>query len=684
MTRAWAVIFLALACLLAQADEGYWLFSDPPTHELAAKYNVSLSPEWLDHLRGAVIKIGGGTGSIVSADGLVITNHHVAEGQLHTLSSAQHDYERDGFYAPTHEAELPCQGLEMMVLQSTEDVTARVKAAEHAGDTPAQAEAAHRAVEARIEKESFDRTGLTSEVITLFGGALYDLYRYKKYPEVRLVFAPDGEAAFFGGDPDNFEFPRYDLDIALFRIYDHGKPLATPDHLAFNAGGPKQDELVFVAGHPGTSQRLVTAEELRYQRDVSLPRSLADLQRIERKLTAFSDGSSEHAREAQSALASVANSRKAFHGFLASLSDGALIEAKTQEEMSFRELLAQHPEKQDTLSALDELHRAIAADTANFDAYVYEERFASRSDLVNLGRTLVRAAMERAKPNAERLPAYRDSALPSLEFRLFSGRPFYADLEEVLIRDGLERLAATHDPLADRLLAGQSPQQRASELVRGSHLEDLAYRRKLYTDSAAELRHCGDPMIDFAFALETAARAARDLDDQDADAKHRAYATIYRARVALGRAPAYPDATGTLRLAFGTVNGYTSGDKQIAPFTDFGGLFRHAAEHGNAPPFDLPPAWARLKAKLDPGTPFNFCSSTDILGGNSGSPIVNRAGEFVGIIFDGNRESLAGRYVYDPAVNRSVGVDSAAIIAALRTIYHADAAANELEHGTAP
>ena len=681
---AWFVF--CLGGVVAQADEGYWLFSDPPIQTIADKYHVTLDAAWLDHLRGAVVRIGGGTGSFVSADGLVITNHHIGEGQLHTLSTRQHNYEESGFYAPTFRDELPCQGLEMMVLQSTENVTDRVRSAIKVGVSPDEAEAEQRAIEAGIEKESFDHTGLTSEVVTLFGGARYDLYRYKKYPDVRLVFAPDWNMAFFGGDPDNFEFPRYDLDICLFRVYDHGRPLDSRDYLRWNSTGPADKEPIFVAGHPGSSQRLVTMDELAYQRDVRLPLGLDELNRMERKLTEFSATSAEHAREAGEALAAFANSRKAFHGFLEGLRNPRLFDAKADEEKSFRALLAQHPEQRAAVDAFARVRVAVEADRANYQAYQTYERFAYRSDLFNMARTIVRASSERAKPNGERLPAYRDSSLPGLEFRLFSGRPFYPDLETFFLTDGLENLVrqmGPDDPLVKKLLAGKSPRERAEDLVRSAKLEDVAYRRKLYAGGARAITESKDPLIRFAAMIDPAARAARKVDDDDDASKQRAYAIIYQARVALGRAPLYPDATGTLRLAYGTLEGYGNGDSYFRSITDFAGLFAHAAAHGNATPFKVSPAWIEAKPRFNPATPFNFSSTADILGGNSGSPVVDAKGEFVGIIFDGNEPSLAGRYLYDPDDNRAVAVDSAAVVEALRKIYQAAPLADELENGHA-
>jgi hypothetical protein len=669
-----------------EADEGYYLFSDPPTQAIADKYHFSPDAAWLNHLSGAAIRIGGASGSFVSADGLVITNRHVGEGQLHTLSSRTHNYEENGFYAPTRAAELPCQGLEMLVLQSTREVTAQVAAAVKPGATPAEADAEQKAVEASIEKESFDRTGFYSEVITLFGGARYDLYQYKKYPDVRLVFSPDWQTAFFGGDTDNFEFPRFDLDICLFRIYDRGKPLQTSDYLKWNSAGPARDQLVFVAGHPGSSQRLVTMDEIDYQRDVRIPILMAQLDRIERALTEFSATSTEHAREAGEALTSVANSRKAYHGFLKGLRDPDLLKNKAAEEARFRASLAQQPEQKLTLDAYAEIENAVQADRANFAAYQAYERFGSRSDLFNMARTLVRAAIERTKPNGERLEAYRESSLPSLEFRLFSGRPYYPDLEVFFLKDGLDYLVrqfGENDPLVKNLLEGKSPQARAEELVHDTKIEDVGVRKNLYAGGENALRNSTDPLLAFAEIMDTSARIARKIDDEDDEIKRRAYAKIYQARIALKQAPPYPDATGTLRLSYGTVSGYMADGKFVDPLTDFARLYARSSEHQDQPPFNLTHAWIENKATLHLATPFNFATTADILGGNSGSPVVNEQGEFVGIIFDGNEPSLSGRYAYDPEVNRSVAVDSAAIIEALRHVYHADALATELESGHA-
>jgi hypothetical protein len=681
----WLLVAVAVLGSL-RADEGYWLFSDPPTKEIADKYHVTLDDAWLKHLSGAAVHVDGASGSFVSSDGLFITNHHMGEDQLHRLSTPEHDYEKNGFYAKTQADELKCEGYTILVLQNTQDVTRRVVAAVKPGMTADEAERAHRAVVAAIEKESFDKTGLHSEVITLFGGARYDLYQYKQYTDVRMVFAPDGQAAFFGGDTDNFEYPRYNLDICFFRIYENGKPISSPDYLAWNSAGPKKDELIFVAGHPGFSQRLVTIDEINYQREVALPGRLKELQDTEAALAAFSASSPEHAREAGESVFSVANSRKAIKGYLAGLNDAELWKAKGEEEEHFRALLLQHPRQKDAVDAYAAIRKATDADRANFKPYECYQNFAPESDLHNIAVLLVRCAAERAKPNGERLEPYRESNLPAIKLLMFAERPPDVDLDVALFAKALDYLVGqmgADDPLVKNLLAGKSSQDRAYELVHNTKLQDVAFRKKIYDGGVKALQDAHDPMLDFVSMMDPVARAARKVDSDDTEIKAQAYEKIYRARVALHQAPPYPDATDTLRLAYGTVSGYEADGKDIPPFTDFAGMYTRAAEHQNAPPFDLPPVWAQDKTKLNLATPFNFCASADILGGNSGSPVVNAKGEFVGIIFDGNEPSLEGEYAYNPANNRCVAVDSAGISVSLRQVYNAPALADELESGHA-
>lgn len=682
--RVTILIFLVLGSNFLHADEGYWLFSDPPLQAITAKYHVTLTADWLQHLQGAVVRLGGGTGSFVSADGLVITNHHVGEDQLHVLSSPEHNYEEQGFCAATLAEELPCKGLELFVLHDTQNVTARIVAAVKPGATPAEAEAAHKAVEAAIDQESFAQTGLRSEVVTLFGGARYDLYRYKKYTDVRLVFSPDWGMASFGGDPDNFEFPRYDLDVCFFRVYENGKPLQSNDYLRWNQAGPAADELVFVAGHPGFSQRLITAADLAYQKEIALPYTVHELERMEQALQQFSRTSPEHSREAGDLLATIANSRKAYRGFLAGIQNPEVLTTRIREEAGIRALLAAQPERAPALAAYNQVEKALRADRLNFSAYRHTERFGTRSELFGLARSLVRAVEEKARPNGERLPGFRNSDLPNLEFRLFADRPLFNDLESFVLKDDLEQLPAATDQdrtLKKKLLAGKSVEARVQELVGQTRLKDIAFRKRVYHATPAELRALGDPLLDFALTLEPAARAARKIDDEDTETKRRAYAILYQARVALRQAPLYPDATGTLRLSYGTVSGYEANGTFVKPFTDLAGLYAHSEKFHGQSPFDLTKPWVDRKSTLLLATPFNFASTNDILGGNSGSPVVNAKGEFVGIIFDGNEPSLAGRFVYDPAVNRAISVDSAAIGEALLRIYHADALVGELQKG---
>ncbi len=697
------VLFLSLGLGLAaaRADEGMWLFNHPPTKQLKQKYQFDPTPQWLDHLRKASVRFNsGGSGSFISADGLTITNHHVGADTLQKLSSAEHNYLHDGFYAKTQAEEQRALDLELNVLESIEDVTARVNAAVKPSMDSDAALAARRAIIAEIEKESKDKTGLRSDVVTLYEGGSYQLYRYKVYTDVRLVFAPEQQAAFYGGDPDNFEYPRYDLDICLFRVYENGKPARIDHYLKFNSAGAKEGDLVFVSGNPGRTDRELTVSELTDTRDRVMPSTLAMYYRREVALTSFSERSLENARRARDALFGVQNSRKAFTGMLGGLLDPAIFgklesdEVKLRQEMEARS--AQDPACQAALGAYDKIKSAQAAIVKNAPVYDYYESERRRlglyrqprgfnGTLFKYARFLIRAAEERKKPNGERLPAYQESSREPLELELFSTEPIYDDLEELELTYSLTELAnefGADDALVKKVLAGKSPSARAAELVTGTKLKDVAFRKEMYAAESATIKAAHDPLLDLALLIDPTARAARKVYDSSDEAKQQAYAQIARARFAIEGASTYPDATFTLRLSYGTVRGYEENGKQIPAFTDFAGLYERATEHKNREPFDLPQRWVERKGQLSLGTNFNFVCDADIIGGNSGSPVVNRAGEFIGIIFDGNIQSLVLDYVYTDKQARAVSVDSAAIVEALRKVYDASALADEIEGKT--
>ena len=681
-----------LLCLLAAADagadEGMWLFNAPPLKLLKEKYGFEPSPQWLDHLQKASVRFNsGGSGSFVSADGLIITNHHVGADALQKFSDAEHNYLRDGFYAANRTEEKACLDLELNVLMNIEDVTARVNAAVaeklaalHSADTSA-ALAARKAVIADIEKESKDKTGLRSDVVTLYQGGLYQLYRYKRYTDVRLVFAPEEEIAFYGGDPDNFEYPRYDLDVCIFRAYENGQPAHPEQFLRWSANGSVEHELVFVSGHPGSTSRQLTLAALQDARDRALPRTLAQLYRRETLLAAYGSRSFENARRARGELFGIRNGRKALDGRLAGLLDPELFAKLAANEASLRSRIdaGYTPEASSAYFRIANAEKEIANNAPLYDAF--EGRRGVRSKLFGIARTLLRASEERAKPNGTRLTEYRDSRLASLELQLFSEEPIYDDLEQLTLADALTEMAGQFgmaDPNVRMALGGKSPKDRAAELVLHCKLKDVATRRKLYDGGAAAVNGFSDPMLDLARALDPAARMARKVFEEQDEVQQQAYAQIAAARFAIEGTSAFPDATFTLRLSYGTVEPYQEAGKTVPAYTDFAGLYARAAEHADLPPFTLPPRWAESKGRLKMGTPFNFVSTADIIGGNSGSPVVNKAGEFVGIIFDGNLQSLPLDYLYTAKQARAVSVDSRAIVEALDQVYHTQALVAEL------
>ena len=690
---------MIIGCLIgfataAAADEGMWLFNAPPLKQLKEKYNFEPTSQWLEHLQKASVRFNsGGSGSFVSENGLVITNHHVGLDTLQKVSSEKINYVRDGFYAKAQKDEIKATDLELNVLMSIEDVTDRVKSAVRADMSPDDAGKARRAAIAAIEKESKDATGLRSDVVTLYGGGVYNLYRYKRYDDVRIVFAPEQQAAFYGGDPDNFEYPRYDLDICIFRAYENGQPAKSEHFLKWNPKGPSDGELTLVGGHPGRTERQLTTDELADLRDHEVPYILNMLHRREVFLTAFAARSFENRRRVREDLFGIQNSRKALDGVQAALLDPEIWGSVVAREKKLRDGIAADPQLQSAVGAYDKI-KQTQADTAKIlPVYHYFETSRGRatatyraprsfySTLFKYARRILRAGDERPKPNGERFPEFRDSNRESLELDLFSTEPVHDDVEQATLTDSLTDMATAFgnsDALVQQVLAGKSPTDRAAELVKGTKLKDVAVRKQLYGGGASAVAAAHDPMIELARLVDGPAREARKAFEAQDETKQQAYGEIAKARFAIEGTSNYPDATFTLRLAYGAVRGYDENGKPVGALTNFAGLYQRSAEHKNEPPFDLPKRWIDRKAKLNPNTGFNFVSGADIIGGNSGSPVVNKANEFVGIIFDGNIQSLALDIVYSDKQARAVSVDSAAISEALRKVYDANALADEL------
>ena len=670
---------------VVDAEEGMWLFTNPPRAMLRERYGFDPTDAWLRHLQRSAVRFNdGGSGSFISADGLVLTNHHVGASALQKLSSAEHDYLADGFHAKSQADELRALDTELNVLQSIEDVTAKVQAAVRPEMTGAEAHEARRAAINTIEKQSLDATGLRSDVVTLYHGGLYHLYRYKRYTDVRLVFAPEQAIAFFGGDPDNFEYPRYDLDICLFRVYENGHPAKISDYLHWSPSGAAEGDLVFVAGHPGHTDRMDTVAHLEYIRDSELPRSLQRLFRKEVLLQSFSRRSRENARRAESELFGVENGRKARGGQLAGLQDPAIMARKVADEKELRARAARDPKLSKNLAAWDDVASAIDAwGKIDVELGLLENQQAFDSRLFGIARTLVRMAAEDTKPNAKRLPEFTESSRPSLEQKLFSEAPIYDDLETLKLADSLSfwiEKQGANDPLVEKVLAGKSPRERAAELISTTKLKSVAERKRLAAGGEAAIEASTDPLIELARTVDPAARAIRKkYEEQVHEPLQQAYAKIAAVRFALSGTDSYPDATFTLRLAFGEVRGYTEGGATIPAWTTISGLYRHSAEHENQPPYRLPERWIEAKEHLDLATPMNFVSTADIIGGNSGSPVVNRKGELVGLIFDGNIQSLVLDFIYTAKQARAVAVDSRGILESLRKVYGANDLADEIE-----
>ncbi len=667
---------LTLGSTMACADEGMWLFNDLPTKQLKARYGFEPTEEWAEHVRLSSVRFNvGGSGSFVSSTGLVLTNHHVASDTLFKLSNSERDVAKDGYLAKDHTTELKAPDLELNVLDAIEDVTERVISAVQ--NLPAEKAAeARRAVMAEIEKESLDTTGLRSDVVTLFGGSKFHLYRYRKYTDVRLVWAPEADIAFFGGDADNFEYPRYCLDVTLFRVYEDGKPAKIEHHLKWADKPLKEEELIFVAGNPGRTQRLYTVDAFKYMRDVRNPYVLNFIRRKEVLMQQFGLGGAEQKRRAQDDLFGLQNSRKAYMGMLGGLQNPAIMQKKQQAETQLLAAVRQNPQTRELAAAWAEISQ-LQTEKASTQGTVSS----FRSRLYDIAETLVLMAAEDQKPGTERLREFRESARASLEQDLFSTAPIYPDLERVKLADELARLVEKRggdDELAAKVLAGKSPAVRAAQLVSSTKLFEPATRQAIAKGGTFAISHSADPLLQLATIMEPELRAYRKHSEQLAEQERQAYAKISQATVAVQGTGTYPDATFTLRLAFGPVRSYQENGVTVPAWTTMGGAFQHETNHGAQDDWKLPQSWHDARAEINDATPFNFVCTADIIGGNSGSPVINRQAEFVGIIFDGNIQSLTSNYLYTDEVSRAVSVSGAAIREAMRGIYGAEEYAKEL------
>ena len=667
-------------------DEGMWTFDNVPRAEISKKYGVTVDEAWLKRLQNAVIRLETGcTASFVSPEGLVLTNHHCAQTCLAENSTAQRDLVANGFLASTRANELRCQGEQASILAETQDITGEVTKA-LAGVAPAEIARARNQTLTNLEERCETDAKQAGEprkceTVTLYQGGQYWLYKYRRYDDVRLVFAPESDIAAFGGDPDNFQVPRWCLDMSILRVYENGKPASTPNHLTFNWAGAKDGEPVFVAGHPGTTQRLMTVAQLKTQRDLFLPFWLLRFSELRGRLAQYSKSSPEAVRTAKDYLDTIENSIKVRRMQLVALLDDRLIDQRAAEEQKLREAVGSRSElKTGAGSAWDDIARAEAKYREILIPHTFIEGGAGfNSDLFNYARQILRAADERAKPNAERLREYTDAQLPNLRQMLTADAPVYPALEQVRLSFSLERMREYLGPdhaVVKEALGTASPDQRARALVMGSTLASPKVRLSLLEGGKAAVDANKDPMIALARAIDDEARALRKVYENEVqDPERRAQQAIADARFKVYGTSLYPDATFTLRLSYGVVQGWSEDGRRIDPFSRLTRLYERAT---GARPFRLPQRWVKAKPRLNMNTAVNFVTNNDIVGGNSGSPMVNAAGEITGLVFDGNIHSISGSYWFDTEKNRTVAVHPAFIETALEDVYAAQAIATEL------
>ncbi|MGH9733960.1 MAG: S46 family peptidase [Candidatus Acidiferrales bacterium] len=666
--------------LLLHADEGMWTFNNFPSRIVGQKYGFAPSQQWLHHVQLSSLRIAEGcSASFISPHGLVMTNHHCVLDCVQQITTAEHNFVENGFTATTPADERKCPAFEIDQLTQITNVTADVQGA-IAGKTGSAANAALNAKEADLEKSCGADPAKLCEVVSLYEGGVYDLYHYNRYDDVRLVFAPEMSVAQFGGDPDNFNFPRFDFDIGIVRVYQNGQPISSPNYLKWSANGSTPGELVFVSGNPGGTSRQLTVAQLAFERDTELPAVIPAVSEYRGLFERFVTESPEHAREGNEDLFFDENDYKVFFGREQALLDTEFFETKVHEEQQLRSAVDANPKLAADKSAWDDIARAEQT-----DANLFDENFATRpfrfSGLLTDAITLVGSAYQRELPNSERLPEYTDQALVRIQHDMAAPVPMYKDVEELTIRWLLSlarRQLGVGDPLVVKMLGKESPEELAKRMVSGTHLDDAKVREDLYKGGKSAIDASTDPLIVFARTIEPDLLAFRKKYDAEVDAPTRAAAErIAKARFAIYGTSVYPDATFTPRLSFGTVKGFTDArGNQVKPYTNIGGLFDRAT---GAPPFNLPESWLKAKPDLNLSTPMNLSTTNDIIGGNSGSPLINKDGEIVGLIFDGNIYSIGGDYGYDAAKNRSVAVDSRALLEGMGKVYHLTRIVNEIE-----
>jgi len=685
-----AVVFTtaALASTGASADEGMWTFDNFPAAAVKSQYGVTIDQPWLDKVRLATVRLSGCTGSFVSRDGAILTNHHCVASCVDQLSSADNNLLARGVVTANRTEERRCPTQIADVLTAMENVTGTVIAATRGLDEASANEARKKTLtqleQACEEVSKADRkTGpLKCESVTLYNGGQYFIYKYKRYTDVRLAFAPESSIAAFGGDPDNFQFPRWCLDFSFLRAYENGKPARTPNHLDIDFSGPKAGDPVFVSGHPGSTDRLLTVSQLLEQRNLELPDWLLRNSELRGRLIQFGKQSEEARRIVENPLLGIENSIKVRRKQLDALLNDRLIDHKRADEAALRQRVAANAElRAQTGNAWGDIDSALAVQRGIYFPYVQIEAGAGlNSRLFRYARMLVRGAAERGKPNGERLREYVDARLPRLEQQLVANVPFYPDMEIATLSFSLERMReilGPDHPTVRQLLSKDSPDSLAKRLVHDSKLASADARMELWKGGAMAIDASNDPMIQLARSLDAEARALRRTYEDKVEAPIRvAEERIAAARFAVFGTSVYPDATFTLRLNYGTVQGWNENGEDVAPFTYLSRAFERAT---GAEPFLIPERWQAVKSQLDMNTPFNLSTNSDIVGGNSGSPLINAKGNVVGLMFDGNIHSISGAFWFDTEKNRAIAVHPAIMREAMSKVYKVDALLKELQ-----
>ena len=683
MKKLWLVLAAACLPVTAIGDEGMWTVDNFPAGAVEDTYDVRIGDRWLTDARLATTRLEGGcTGSFASPDGLVLTNNHCTWGCIRNLSSAERNLSDEGFMAGSRDEELQCPGAQISVLVDMEDVTAKIAAATRDLED-SEANEARKAELTNLESAcEADADGeVRCEAVTLYNGGQYFIYQYKRYDDVRLVFAPELDIAAFGGDPDNFNFPRWCLDMTFLRVYEDGKPATTPNYFQWRQAGPAASEPVFITGHPGSTNRSLTLSQLKMQRDVSIPLYLYRMNEFRGRLLAWQNTSEEAARAVQQRILGVENGIKVRRNQLKALQNDEMMAKKQEDQDALKDMVMSDPDMKARYGEAWDLIDAAMQNYRNmYEDYLFIENGAAfGGSLFGYARTIVRGTAEREKPNSERLRAFTDAALPQREQRLFAARQINKEYDTLGMTFSLEKMRewlGPDSPYVHKVLGNDSPATLAERLVSESGLDDPDVRKALWEGGVDAVAASDDPMIQLALSIDPDARALRKRYEDDVEAPRiRGEEMIADARFAVFGTDIYPDATFTLRVTYGAVKGWEERGSMVDPFTRTSRLFERTTGER---PFMLPASWVQARESLNPDTPFNFSATTDITGGNSGSPIIAADGSLVGLAFDGNIHSIAGDYWFDETLNRTVGVNTAIMLEALETVYEADHLIDEL------